>query len=220
MNTWAIIPVKPLRESKRRLERLLSTDERADLILHILGDLLATLDQVGEVDRILVVTGDPAVTALAHQRQINVLDEATTAGLNEAVSRGIAKAQVGGATAALILPADLPFARVEDIEQVLATYAPEDAPMMAICGDEIERGTNALFLAPPGGFTFHYGEDSYQAHLAEARRCGRTIFKVRAPGLRFDLDTEDDWLVYNGQLDRVAGGKFQMEAGRSWFKEN
>jgi 2-phospho-L-lactate/phosphoenolpyruvate guanylyltransferase len=207
MTTWAIIPVKPLRESKRRLERLLSTDERADLILHFLGDLLATLDQVGEIDRVLIVTGDPAVMALADKHGVDLLFEASPAGLNAAAVLGVAHAAKAGATAVLILPADLPFARIEDIEQMLAAYAPENVPIMAICGDETETGTNALFLAPPGGFTFHYGPDSFQAHLAEARSRGRMIFMVQAPGLRFDLDTEDHWLVYNGQLDGIAGGR-------------
>jgi 2-phospho-L-lactate/phosphoenolpyruvate guanylyltransferase len=207
MTTWAIIPVKSLRESKRRLERLLSTDERADLILHFLGDLLATLDQVGEIERVLIVTGDPAVMALADKHRVDLLFEASPAGLNAAAVLGVAHAVEAGARAVLILPADLPFARIEDIEQMLAPYAPENVPVMVICGDENEKGTNALFLAPPGDFTFHYGPDSYQAHLEEARTRGRTIFKAQAPGLRFDLDTEDDWLAYNGQLDSIAGGR-------------
>lgn len=205
MSTWAVIPVKQLAESKRRLAHILSPKGRADLIFGFLEHLLNVLAESPSIDHILVVTSDPAVTALARERQISVLLEAAPVGLNEAVARGIAMAQAEGAMATLILPADLPFASAEDIEQVLAAYSPENVPMMAICSDENGTGTNALFLAPPGGFNFHYGPDSYQAHLAEARSRDRMIHEVCAPGLRFDLDTEDDWLAYNGQLDRVTG---------------
>ena len=41
-------------------------------------------------------------------------------------------------------------------------------------------------------------------HLAEAARRGRSAHVVPAPGLRFDLDTESDWLVYNGYLVGVG----------------
>ena len=200
MTTWAIIPVKPLRESKRRLEHLLSADERADLIFHFLDDLLATLNQVGEVDHILIVTGDPAVTDLAAKYGAEVLVEVEALGLNAAAAMGIAYAAEIGATAALILPADLPFARVEDIERMLRPLERFDSPLMAICSDEVEDGSNALFLAPPEGFTFHYGPGSFRAHLAEAVARGRAAHVINAPGLRLDLDSESDWLVYTSFL--------------------
>ena len=78
------------------------------------------------------------------------------------------------------------------------------APLLVICPDEAEDGTNALLLAPPGEFTFRYGPGSFRAHLAEAARRGRSAHVVPAPGLRFDLDTESDWLVYNGYLVGVG----------------
>lgn len=200
MTTWAIIPVKSLRESKRRLEHLLSADERADLIFHFLDDLLATLNQVGEIDHILIVTGDPAVTDLAAKYRAKVLVEVEALGLNAAATMGIAYAAESGATAALILPADLPFARVEDIERMLRPLERCDLPLMAICSDEAEDGSNALVLAPPEGFTLHYGPGSFRAHLAEAAARGRAAHVINAPGLRLDLDSESDWLVYNSYL--------------------
>ncbi len=199
MTIWAIIPVKPLRESKRRLEHLLSADERADLILHFLGDLLTVLDQVEAIDHILIVSRDPAVMALAAERGAELLFESSPAGLNAAAVLGVAHATRGGATAVLLLPADLPFARVEDIEQMLRPLSDRRRPpLMAVTGDEVEDGTNALLLSPPSDFTFRYGPGSFPAHLAEARARGRATHIINAPGLRFDLDTESDWLVYNG----------------------
>ncbi len=205
MTTWAIIPVKYLRDSKQRLAHLMSDDERAALIAEFLDKLLATLQQVDDIDRVLVVTSDPAVDALAHRHEAAVLREAEPAGLNAAVERGVAAAEQGGATAVLILPADLPFARVSDIQQMVRPLATRgDESLAALCSDEVGDGTNALLLAPPGDFTFHYGPGSFGHHVAEATRRGRACHIIHAPGLRFDLDTESDWLVYNGYLVQVA----------------
>ncbi len=204
MTTWAIIPVKPLHESKRRLAHLLSAGARAELIHHFLDNLLATLNDVPGIDRVLVVTGDAEVTALAQNHGAAVLLETEPSGLNEAVRGGAALAARQGATAVLILPADLPFARVEDIEQMLAPLPTTHHPLLAITGDETEEGTNALLLAPPGDFTFRYGPGSYHAHLAEAAARDRAIHIVNAPGLRFDLDTEGDWLAYRDCLIQVV----------------
>ena len=119
MSTHAIIPVKHLHDSKRRLAHLLSADERADLISRFLDTLLLTLSATPGIDRTLVVTCDPAVVGLAQRRGADVLLETAADGLNTAAARGMAHAAAQGATAALLLPADLPFARVEDIEAML-----------------------------------------------------------------------------------------------------
>ena len=237
MPTHAIIPVKYLHDSKRRLAHLLSAEARADLIGRFLDNLVLTLSAAPGIDRTLVVTCDPAVVQLAQRRGADVLLESAADGLNTAAARGAVHALAGGASAVLLLPADLPFARVEDIEAMLrpleqvpgsrfqvpgkehpplatrhsplATSSLEPgtwnlAPILAICPDETEDGTNALLLAPPGDFTFRYGPGSFRAHLAEAARRGRPAHVVPAPGLRFDLDTESDWLVYNGYLVGVG----------------
>lgn len=213
MITYAIIPVKPLRESKRRLEHLLSAEERAGLIHHFLDNLLTVLNAAPGIDRVLVVTGDADVIALAEARGADVLAEESPAGLNAAVAQGAAHAAAAGATAVLVLPADLPFARVEDIEAMLRPLTQRrllsldhrplptaHRPLLTLTADEAEEGTNALLLSPPGDFVFHYGPGSFRAHLAEAEARHHATCVINAPGLRFDLDTESDWLVYNGYL--------------------
>ncbi len=204
MTTWAIIPVKPLHESKRRLAHLLSADTRAELILQFLDNLLAVLNETPGIDHTLVVTGDPTAMAMGQKYGAELLIEPAPAGLNAAVSRGVEHAADLGATTALILPADLPFACVEDIEAMLQPVEGRASSLLAISGDEVEDGTNALLLTPPGDFTFHYGPDSFAAHLAEAKARGRAVHKINAPGLRFDLDTEADWLAYSGQPSAVT----------------
>ena len=73
MTTWAIIPVKPLHESKRRLAHLLSAAARAELIHRFLDHLLTTLNEAPGIDRVLVVTGDGEVTALAESHGLSLI---------------------------------------------------------------------------------------------------------------------------------------------------
>lgn len=205
MTTWAIIPVKQLHESKQRLAHLMSPEERAALIGEFLDSLLAALGEVEAIDRVLVVSSDPVVAALADRHGALVLREDKSAGLNPAVERGVLEALNHGASAVLILPADLPFARPSDIVQMLRPLEKTPpAPLAALCSDELGDGTNALLLAPPGDFTFRYGPGSFEQHVAEAAARDRVSYIILAPGLRFDLDTESDWMVYNGYLVQVA----------------
>jgi 2-phospho-L-lactate guanylyltransferase len=205
MTTWAIIPVKRLPDSKRRLARLLTAGERAELIRGFLDHLLGLLAGSEDIDGVLVVTADPDAAALAERYGARVLWEAEPVGLNQAVTLGAAHAAAEGATAILVLPADLPFVRPQDIQLMVAPLVDPVRParLAAICPDETQDGTNALLLAPPGDFTFQYGPGSFGRHLAEAAARG-VVRVIAAPGLRFDLDTESDWLVYNGYLVQVA----------------
>ena len=105
MTTWAIIPVKPLHDSKRRLAHLLSAAARADLIHSFLDELLAVLNETPGIDHVLVVSGDRSVLALAEKYGAAVLIEGEPLGLNAAVSHGATHAADQGATAVLFLPA-------------------------------------------------------------------------------------------------------------------
>ena len=215
MVVWAIIPVKPLRHSKSRLAHILTTDERAELTGAILSRALSVLNEVRAIDRILVVSRDQGVLKIARQHNALTYDEGDKQGLNAAVTRAAHVAAARRVDGVLILPADLPFFTVEDIQMMLASQA-QEAPdnnggglhfpkgMIAICTDHNRDGTNALMLCPPNGFNFQYGPGSFHLHLDEAVRLGMTRHIIDAPGIRFDLDTEEDWKTYL-TLRREAG---------------
>ncbi len=191
---WAIIPVKPLPESKRRLAHILSANERAALIQRFLAQTLTVLNHAEMIDRILVVSSDEWVMETARLHGAEVLVETAVRGLNPAVTQAVKVAANGGATAVLILPADLPFIQTKDVAIMVA--ASNDTPHTIICSDDKGSGTNALLISPPHGFSFHYGTNSFQHHLHEAAQHGLVPHIVHAPGLKFDLDTEEDWQKY------------------------
>ncbi len=191
--TWAIIPVKQLHESKQRLAHILSSPERAALIQRFLAHTLTILNRTELIDRVLVVSGDEWVLATALNHGAEVLVETAVTGLNPAVTQAVQYAEEKGATAVLILPADLPFIQTEDV--VIMVEAARHSGIV-ICSDDKNCGTNALLLSPPNGFIFHYGKNSFQHHLHEAAQHGLVPRIVHAPGLKFDLDTEEDWRQY------------------------
>ncbi|MCB8943802.1 MAG: 2-phospho-L-lactate guanylyltransferase [Ardenticatenaceae bacterium] len=199
MTIWAIIPVKPLAQSKTRLAHLLSAHERAGLMRRFLQNALLTLNCVPAIGRILVISSDAAVLALARQHGAMTIIEQEARGLNTAVTQAAHYAQQHQAEGLLILPADLPFMQTADINHLLTVVAQNTLPILAICTDSREDGTNALLLAPPTHFTFHYGQGSFHQHLQEAARLGYTPHIVTTPGLQFDLDTEADWHAYRSR---------------------
>ncbi|KIM16611.1 2-phospho-L-lactate guanylyltransferase, partial [Rhodococcus erythropolis] len=68
----AIVAVKSLRSAKSRLAGELDADARADLVLAMLHDTLATVAAVSAIDTVTVVTPDPTVAALAYSVGVTV----------------------------------------------------------------------------------------------------------------------------------------------------
>jgi 2-phospho-L-lactate guanylyltransferase len=95
-----------------------------------------------------------------------------------------------GASALLVLPADLPLLEPEDIRDVLGEA--DDETSVVISPDSARAGTNALLLAPPDAVPFAFGLGSYEAHLQAARERGLDVRVCERPRLAFDLDTADD----------------------------
>lgn len=121
---WAIIPVKPLRESKSRLSGVLSPDERAELTRFVLQRTLRILRQVEAVDQIMVVSRDPGLLKMARQTGAMTLVEGSRPGLNVALTRAAYVAAAQRATSLLILPSDLPLLTVADVQMMLTGANP------------------------------------------------------------------------------------------------
>lgn len=221
MTTWAIIPVKPLRYGKSRLAHILRPEERAELTVRMLRRALRVLNEVAGIYCCLVISRDPAALKIGRQFGAYTYAEGEKQDLNLALTRGTHIAAAQGATGTLIIPADLPLITVEDVEMMLANVVPSIVPSpardhsngsisfhqpraIAICPDRNEDGTNALFVSPPIGFEFKYGEKSFRRHLREAERLGMQARIIHAPGLKFDLDTEEDLHAY-WALTRAGG---------------
>jgi 2-phospho-L-lactate guanylyltransferase len=205
--TWAIIPVKALTHAKRRLSPTLPAEARRHLVLLMLDDVLATLATSGAVGPVLVVTPDPHVAELAKSRGALVLRESRARGLNAAVGSALTHARARGATQALVLPADVPFAMPDELRSVVEGSGVAVGRRVTLAPSADGGGTNALFLAPPDAVEPSFGPGSFARHLAHAvaRRLDTQVLQL--PGIAADIDEPRDLaqLIIQGPMSERYG---------------
>lgn len=191
MKPWLIVPAKPFDEAKSRLASVLSTSQRTALSAHLLERTLRVAVAADCFAQMIVVSRDPAVLALAVHCGALPLPE-TGVDLNAAIEQACRHATALGASAALILPADLPLLSTSDLHALLAAFGDGMRVVIAPSGD---GGTNALLLPLPPPFACAFGSESHCAHRERAARAGFAIQDVPTTTLRFDLDTPSDWAI-------------------------
>ena len=122
MTLWAIVPVKPLRYGKSRLAGTLTEDQRTELNRALLQHTLETLSELKEVDGVLVVSRDPHALTVARSHGARTVQENGQPQLNTALQRATVVAQVYATRGVLVLPADLPLIKKEDILELAHVY--------------------------------------------------------------------------------------------------
>ena len=206
-----IVPVKSLHDAKQRLSPVLSAEDRRNLVLAMLADVFSTLSDVETISRVLVVTPDQEVAALASAEGVSVLSEFYSGGLNAAVQRGLDHPDVRRVGKALIVPGDVPLATVAEIATLIAAGTRRDNPRVTIVPSRDGGGTNALLLSPMDVIQPEYGPDSFVKHLAAAvaRRIDAEVMQL--PGLARDIDLPDDLM----ELQRRRSGSSRYAFLRS-----
>lgn len=223
--TWALVPLRGLEDAKTRLGGELDAEERHELVIEMASRTLAAARDARTISGTVLVTADPAAADLAHTfgaRAIVQLLPGLNAALREA--RGIAIE--AGAAAVLIIPIDLPAVSAEALDALVTaagaaaagatagsdgvTAGPDgrlDAgrPVVLAVPDRHGRGTNALYLSPPGVIEPLFGEASFAAHRVAAHAAGVRFVMVEGP-LTLDVDTAADLLVAETSGSRPTGG--------------
>ena len=111
--------------------------------------------------------------------------------LNEALKLAINRALSEGATSVLVVPADLPFLKSVDIENLIAMAS---ASRDVVIAPSKAKGTNALFLRPPDLINLRFGGESFSLHVKEASRVGVRPRIYRSPTVALDIDEPADLL--------------------------
>jgi 2-phospho-L-lactate guanylyltransferase len=179
------VPVKSLDRTKTRLASVLSPDERADLALAMLNDVLdACLPQAGW--NVWVISGQEEVLRLAQERGARpVLEVGTT--LRQAVRQVEDEASRAACDEMAVVLADLPFATADAVRNAFASSA-----AVAAAPATSDAGTNALVRRPPSVIPARFGRSSFSKHRAEAYRRGVTFEAIARAELGFDLDRPRD----------------------------
>ncbi|MEH6758600.1 MAG: 2-phospho-L-lactate guanylyltransferase [Parasphingorhabdus sp.] len=183
MIDWRVlVPIKQGKDSKSRLGSMMDPDARSDLAKrmaeHVLGVLRTCFDP-------------SQITILSPCRP-----NGWKGGWSQDQGRGLnaeltAWRGVQGNAAILIIHADLPLLREEDVQAIVDT-AKDGA---AIATDRAGQGTNALAIIDGRPFTFCFGAESLSLHCRQYPQ----MSVLRRDGLMADLDTPDDAKFVNAR---------------------
>ncbi len=188
----ALIPMKDLAGAKMRLADVLDRIERAEFALAMLSDVIAACKESGCFDDVVVVTADSDVCWHARELGAKPLAEpATLSGLNDGLTFG--QRYIGrrmGAGELVILPADVPLSRADDVRSVVEALAPGEARIVIVRARD--GGTNALAMRPVEAIPMRFGRNSADAHIAEARAAGIDAVELAIERLQFDVDAPED----------------------------
>lgn len=185
MICWAIIPIKAIEGSKSRLARVLAPSERETLVRTMLAHVVEAASSAEAIARVCLVGpsrhGMPDELALLSD---------PGGGLNPALHSALAEIAGEGPDRVIVVAADLPALRPQELELLAA--APADT--IAIAPDRHGTGTNALSLPLPAAreFAFGFGTGSYAHHRNEAERLGLKLETIISRGLEKDIDEPAD----------------------------
>jgi 2-phospho-L-lactate/phosphoenolpyruvate guanylyltransferase len=153
---------------------------------------------------------DPEAAGIARDHGAIGLVESAP-GLNGAITAARSVAVARGATAVLVLPADLPAVSADVINEVIraaadAATAPREttAGLVALVTDRHGTGTNALLISPPDLIDPAFGPASRAVHRDAAHVAGSTFVELDGP-LRLDVDTTDDLAIAEAALGTIGG---------------
>jgi 2-phospho-L-lactate guanylyltransferase len=194
-----VVPLRGIESGKSRLGQALDAEERETLVLGLLGRTLDVLAAWSPAERVYLVTGDAVTADLASRAlpTMTLVGEPDEGGLNAALVAAREAARAGGATAVLMLPADLPLVDGPVLDRLLdgadaAVAAGKGHPLVVVAPADARGGTNALLVSPVDLIDPCFGESSLAAHLLAASAVDATVQLVHDPALGFDLDTPDD----------------------------
>jgi 2-phospho-L-lactate guanylyltransferase len=203
--TWAIVPIRGLDTAKTRLGADLDPAARRAVVGELLRRTLVAARDARRIEGTIVVTRDPAVAGMARvHRAIGLVEQAP--GLNEAIDAAWSLAAARGATAVLVLPADLPAVGPAPVDELLEAAGRVDAPagLVVLVPDRHGLGTNALLLSPPEVIAPRFGEGSRARHRGAAEVAGARFLEVDGP-LSLDIDTAADLLAAEAALGSLHG---------------
>lgn len=201
MNTWVIIPVKPLVSAKSRLSAVLTPEQRQTLAEALMRHIIGVVKPIPQVAGTLVISRDPKALAIAREAGAHTVQESGAPELNAALMRATQVVNGMRGEAVLILPADLPLITSDDVLKLIDLGRHDNTVVIAT--DRNQDGTNALFIRPPGLFAYAYGVGSYQRHQALARDAGAAVQLYESERLRLDIDVPEDLAMYY----RVVGDR-------------
>jgi len=185
---YAIVPVKRLGVSKRRLSKFLSPQERKFLTIAMLEDVVRAL-KASTVHEIVVVSSDPNVGMIADKFGISFFSPSHN-GLNRAVEEATSWCIQKQADSVLVVPADIPLLSFEDVNKIVELGNFDGS--IVVLSPSNNGGTNALFQKPPNLLFANFGNKSFAKHFKQAQNKGISVKFHYSTSIALDVDCEGD----------------------------
>ena len=207
MTVEAVVALKTLAQSKRRLSAVLTDEQRCDLVEAMARDVLSCLMAHPEIDTVHTVCGEGWARTDFPEGPLVIWKEGQSreGGLIAAYEMVAAKT---AAERLLFVHADLPFLAQEDVSAVIAASLDDHA---VLSPDLTETGTNAVLRWRHQSLPLCFGEDSFSRHQEAAKVSGTPWRVVRAHGVARDVDEPEDL----DRLDRKDPDLGEATAGWS-----
>jgi 2-phospho-L-lactate guanylyltransferase len=180
--TVVLVPFRDPSSAKTRLSPGFDPEARRSLASAMLVDVVAALQGAG-LERIVVLAGGPMAAAAARALGVDALPDPPGGGLDRALAAAARRVR---ADASLVVPADLPTLRPDDVTAVL------DTDGEVVVAPTADGGTGALLRRPAWVMPTSYGGRSAARHLLAARRAGLSATRVDVAGFALDVDVSDD----------------------------
>ncbi len=190
MRVGALVPFKRFTRAKSRLRSTYSDAEVVEIGRALLADVLGALRAAKRVERVVVLTDDPDVAALAIGAGAEARVRDPDPGLNAVLDDATRALAAEGCDAVLVALGDVPLLRSEDVDRVIEAGARQGVVVVA----SPDGGTALLFRHPPQAIPLCFGPGSAALHAGEARARGLDPAPPApvAEIARLDLDTPED----------------------------
>ena len=187
MVVYAIVPVKRLGVSKRRLSQTLTLQERKALTVAMLEDVLNAL-KTSVVEKVLVVSNDPKVGSIVEKFGADFFSPLRK-GLNCAIEEAFVWCMKNQADSVLVLPSDIPLINSRDINTIVDLGSNVRGVVLVPSRD---CGTNAFYQCPPHLIRACFGPESFNRHIQEAYSKDVCVKFYYSLGAGLDIDSGDD----------------------------
>jgi len=189
---WAVVVARVANAPKSRLALTLDVDQRRDLALAMLADVLDVCSRARHLlSGVVAVVDDPSARHVAELAGAIPVEDRTPGDMNVAVGLALRAVREVGARTAIVLPGDIPLLRVDDLAALIG--AAEGASRAVVVGASHDQlGTNALLLRPVDVITPAFGPPSVDRHVRAGQAGGAVTRLVPDLGLTRDVDTPAD----------------------------
>lgn len=202
-NIWALVPFKGAPGGKSRLAEHLAFDERRDLALAMLRDVLNSLCYAPELTGVLLSSRAQEAKALLDYPKIRLYEDQAE-NLADAVTEASEYLRNElSAESVFIVPGDVPLIKIEDISCALRGHCD-----VTLLPDEHDVGTNGVISTPPNNFKYVFDGKSFEPHRQAAIREGYQPRIVRLMTFAHDIDTVSDLKKVRTEAPNSCTSKF------------